>query len=194
VGHMKSTLLRPVGPLARPPGPLARPVGPRARWWLGVQEGALGGIDRLAARLQGDGGAAAAAHLETGLRGEAAALFELRRQGYTIVARRWTSPRARGDVDLIGWQGEWLCFVEVKTRTGRDEVPAEFAVDGEKQEMLRRLARAYLKGFSEERRRGIAVRFDAVSVYFALGEEGRRAEIEVFPGAFPRHAAQRWIG
>jgi putative endonuclease len=171
---------------------LLRPVGPRVGWWLEAQEWALGGIDRLAVRLRGEARAVAAAHLETGLRGEEAALFHLRRQGYTIVARRWTSPRARGDVDLIGWHGEWLCFVEVKTRTGRDLVPAEFAVDGEKQEALRRLARAYLKGFPEERRRGMAVRFDAVSVYFAPGGKGRGAEIEVFPGAFPRHAAQRW--
>jgi len=63
------------------------------------------------------------------VRGEEEALFHLRRQGYTIVARRWMSPKARGDVDLIGG-GEWLCFIELKARTGRDRVPAEFAVDG----------------------------------------------------------------
>jgi len=172
-------------------------------WWLDAQQWALAGIDRLAGRLRGEVGGLAtglAPHLATGLRGEEVALFQLRRQGYTIVARRWTSPKARGDVDLIGWQGEWLCFIEVKTRTGRDRVPAEFAVDAAKQETLRRLARAYLKGLPEERRRSIPVRFDVVSVYFMVGGGGRNAEVgaevEVFAGVFPRSPAlgRSWAG
>ena len=72
----------------------------------------------------------------TGLRGESEALFELRKNGYLIVARRWKSTKLRGDVDLIGWEGNYLCFVEVKTRTERDAVPAMFAVDMDKQQML----------------------------------------------------------
>jgi putative endonuclease len=190
VGHMKSTLLRPVG--------AAR--GWLWRSWLEAQRRALAGIDRLAGRLRGEAGGADARHLETGMRGEEVAMFELRRQGYTIVARRWTSPKARGDVDLIGWQGEWLCFIEVKTRTGRDRVPAEFAVDAAKQETLRRLARAYLKGLPEERRRRIRVRFDVVAVYLMPGGGGRGAkvgaEVEVFAGVFPRNPAleRSWAG
>ena len=62
-------------------------------------------------------GAKLPAHLETGLRGEREALFELRRMGYTVVARRWQTAKVRGDVDLIGWKGDTLCFIEVKTRT-----------------------------------------------------------------------------
>ena len=78
--------------------------------------------------------------------------------------------KLRGDVDLIGWDGDWLCFVEVKTRTGRDEMsPAESAVDGDKQEMLRKMARVYLRSFPEKLRRGVPVRFDIVSVYLAAG-------------------------
>jgi putative endonuclease len=170
------------------------PLGTRlSRGWLDAQQSVLGGVDWLAGWLRGGAGGPAA-HLATGLRGEEEALFHLRRHGYIIVARRWTSPKARGDVDLIGWQGECLCFIEVKARTGRDLVPAEFAVDGAKQETLRRLARAYLKGIAEERRRGIPVRFDVVSVYFASNGEGRGVEVEVFPGAFPRNVAQRWSG
>ncbi len=154
-----------------------RPVERRerrlSRGWLEAQRWALGGIDWLARRLRG-GVEGSAEHLATGVRGEEEALFFLRRQGYTIVARRWTSPKVRGDVDLIGWEGERLCFIEVKTRTGRDRVPAEFAVDGAKQETLRRLAQAYTKGIAEERRGRIPVRFDVVSVYFVPGGEGGR--------------------
>jgi putative endonuclease len=146
--------------------------------WVNVQEWGLERMHRIADRLQR--GPSRATHLETGLRGERAALFHLRRLGYTVVASRWMSAKMRGDVDLIGWDGDWLCFIEVKTRTARDMSPAESAVDHDKQQMLRRLARAYLRSFPEEKRRDIPVRFDVVSVY--LLETG--AEFEVFQGAF----------
>jgi putative endonuclease len=85
--------------------------------------------------------------------------------GYIVVARRWKSSRLRGDIDLIGWDGPWLCFVEVKTRGGRDAGPAELAVDRDKQDVLRRVARAYLGGFPKKLRADVPVRFDVVSVY-----------------------------
>jgi putative endonuclease len=86
----------------------------------------------------------------------------------------------RGDVDLIGWDGDCLCFVEVKTRTKRDLSPAESAVDEDKRNMLRGLARAYLRTFPESERRSIPVRFDVVSVYSIGGAN----EFEVFERAF----------
>src|SRR5271170_8392618 len=102
-----------------------------------MQSWMLRGMDSLAGRL--GRGRGVAAHLATGVRGEREALFHLRKIGYTVVARRWKSTKLRGDVDLIGWDGEWLCFVEVKTRTVRDMAPAEAAVDRHKREMLRRM-------------------------------------------------------
>jgi hypothetical protein len=67
---------------------------------------------------------AVAAHLATGIDGETAAFSYLRRRGYTVAARRWSSGDVPGDIDLIAWKGTMLCFVEVKTRTrclsGRD--------------------------------------------------------------------------
>jgi putative endonuclease len=146
--------------------------------WLDLQVRVLRGVDGLAARW--GRGARMPGHLTTWLRGEREALFHLRKLGYTVVARRWKSPKLRGDVDLIGWDGEWLCFVEVKTRTERDMAPAESAVDADKQEMLRRMARAYVRGFPERLRREVPVRFDIVSVY--LQPSG--PEFEVYRGAF----------
>jgi putative endonuclease len=135
-------------------------------------------MDALAVwRAEGRG---VAAHLATGERGEREALFYLRKMGYTVVARRWKSAKLWGDVDLIGWDGEWLCFIEVKTRSGRDAMPAETAVDGEKQDMLRRMARAYLRGFPEKLRKDVPVRFDVVSVY--LLPTG--VEFDLYRGAF----------
>lgn len=109
-----------------------------------------------------------AEHLATGWRGELAAYFHLRRQGYTIVAQGWRSHITPGDLDLVGWDGNRLCFVEVKTRTAQDWAPAESAVDENKRRTLRRLTRRYL------RRAGLpeaAARFDVVTVYFHTGQE-----------------------
>ncbi len=117
-------------------------------------------------------------HLTTGLRGEDAAYFFLRSHGYVIVARRWRSPRLRGDVDLIGWDGEFLCFIEVKTRTSRLFRPAESAVDHDKRHMLHRMAQAYIRQM--ENFDQIPVRFDVVSVYFVEA----KPEFELFRGAF----------
>ncbi len=139
----------------------------------------MAGLEALAVRLRR--GRRMAPHLEVGLRGEREALFELRRLGYTVVARRWRSPKLRGDLDLIAWDGERLCFVEVKTRSERSVItPAEMAVDREKQKMLRHMAQAYLRSFPEERRREIPIRFDVLAVYLGKG----RVEFEVFRGAF----------
>jgi putative endonuclease len=153
-------------------------VGKFARLWIDAQELALERLDRLRERSRR--AQLTAPHLITGLRGERAALFELRRRGVIVVARRWTSAKMRGDVDLIGWDGDRLCFVEVKTRTARGLRPAESAVDEAKREMVRGLARAYLRTFPERERSSIPVRFAVVSVYAIGGSK----EFEFFPGAF----------
>ena len=144
---------------------------------LDAQHWALRRMHRWARRLR----PAAARHLETGLEGELEAYFHLRRLGYTVVARRWRSPKLRGDLDLIAWHKDCLCFIEVKARTRRDLYRAELQVDEEKERMLRRMAAAYLRRFPEEERRTLAVRFDVVSVYL---EAGQPVSLEVFPAAF----------
>jgi len=155
--------------------------------WLGMQRWGLRRLESLVPQRR-----QIARHLATGVLGEREALFYLRGLGYVVVARRWKSVRLRGDVDLIAWDGEWLCFVEVKTRTGRDPMePAEAAVDESKQEMLRKMARAYVRGFPRGKRAQVRVRFDVVSVYLQAevgvqqveaGEPG--TEFEVRKGAF----------
>lgn len=119
------------------------------------------------------------AHLMTGMEGEDATFHYLRRKDYTVVARRWSSGDAPGDVDLIAWQGSLLCFIEVKTRTARDMTPAEVAVDSHKRQTLRRLARRYVRQLPQET--APQVRFDVVSVYLVPGQE---RQIEHFEAAF----------
>ena len=128
---------------------------------------------------RGGGSARGPAHLATGIEGEDAAFFYLRRKGYTVVARRWSSGDLPGDVDLIAWQGPMLCFVEVKTRTARDANPAEIAIDSHKRNTLRRLARQYVRQLSQET--APPVRFDVLSVYLVPGE---KKEFQHFEGAF----------
>ncbi len=139
--------------------------------WL---ERTLAGLDWVA-RRQG-GATAQPAHLTVGIEGEDAAYFYLRRKGYVVVARRWSSGELPGDVDLIAWKGPLLCFVEVKTRTARDTSPAEIAVDEHKRRILRKLARQYVRQLPQET--APPVRFDVVSVYLVPGEEKQFVHFE----------------
>jgi putative endonuclease len=148
---------------------------------LRVFEGFLWISDRLAARFAGN--SRRPAHLELGRRGEEAAYFYLRRLGYTVVARAWRSSKLRGDLDLVAWQGSTLCFVEVKARTSREAATAESAVDPEKMQMLRRMARQYLQGLPSP---PAGVRFDILAVYFLADDKA--PQFEFFAGAFDWYA------
>jgi len=144
----------------------------RVRW----MERTFAGLNWIA-RIRGRG--SGPAHLTVGIEGEDAVFFYLRRKGYIIVARRWSSGDVPGDVDLIAWDGSVLCFVEVKTRTARDMTPAETAVDDHKRNVLRRLVKRYVRQLPG--RAMPAVRFDVVSVYAVPGQE---REFVHFEGAF----------
>ena len=148
-----------------------------AQMRIGWQERALVGMDRLA-RLRGRV-SSLPAHLIAGFDGEDAAFFHLRRKGYIVVARRWSSGDVPGDMDLIAWQGEMLCFIEVKTRTARDATPAQSAVDSHKRHILRRLAHRYVRQLP--RPTAPSVRFDVVSVYLVPGQE---MQLDHFESAF----------
>jgi len=116
-----------------------------------------------------------AAHYQTGRRGEDAAYFHLRQLGYTMVARNFRSPRCRGEIDLIGWEDDILCFVEVKTRTTRDVKPGEAAVDRHKRRQIAAVAREYLRRFPLS----CQWRFDVVGVYYSESQASQ-PQIEVF--------------
>src|SRR4051812_46796804 len=118
-----------------------------------------------------------AAHLYTGERGEEAAYFHLRKLGYVMVARNYRSPKRHGEIDLIGWDKDVLCFIEGKTRTSRTFIPAEAAVDFEKRNDLRSVAREYLLRMEA----GVSHRFDVISIYY---EPETSPDITLFRNAF----------
>jgi putative endonuclease len=115
------------------------------------------------------------AHQRTGRRGEEAAYFHLRRLGYTMVARNFRSPRCRGEIDLIGWENDVLCFIEVKTRSTRDVKPGIAAVDRHKRREVAAVAREYLRRLPPS----CQWRFDVVSVYYDRSIASQ-PQIEVF--------------
>lgn len=121
-------------------------------------------LDRIPTEHNEEG---APTHLRIGRRGEQDAYFYLRRKGYVIVARNYRTARHHGEIDLIGWDKDVLCFIEVKTRTTRDVKPAEAAVDRKKRHDLRAVIRDYLRTLP--RRQFPAPppwRFDVITVYY----------------------------
>ncbi len=116
----------------------------------------------------------------TGVRGETYAYWYLRRHGYVMVARNFVVPGVKGEIDLIGYDGPVLAFVEVKTRTG---TTVEFglpedAVTPEKRRHLSRMARRFL---AERRIPEAACRFDVLAIE---SRPGGRPVVRLHKGAF----------
>jgi putative endonuclease len=122
-------------------------------------------LDRLTAERGSAGNATSSQRI--GQRGEEDAYFYLRRLGYVMVARNYRSPRHHGEIDLIGWDHDVLCFIEVKTRTTHKVKPAEAAVDREKRRAFRKVVGDYLQSLSRRRfPEPPPWRFDVLTVYY----------------------------
>ena len=100
---------------------------------------------------------------QTGIRGETYAYWYLRRHGYVFVARNYTPRSAKGEIDLVGFDGATLAFVEVRTRTVRDDLSAlpELSVTPGKQHLLVRTAQRFL---AERHVRECPCRFDVLAI------------------------------
>src|SRR5208282_352305 len=85
--------------------------------------------------------------LRVGVRGEAYAYWYLRRLGYVFIARNYMPSHAKGELDLIGFDGDALAFVEVRTRLAAEGGPAvpELSITKEKHEVLLRTAHYFLR-------------------------------------------------
>jgi putative endonuclease len=69
----------------------------------------------------------------------------------------------KGEIDLIGYDGETLMFVEVRTRTAREDrwALSEVSATAEKQHLVGRTARRFL---IERHVKECPVRFDMVAI------------------------------
>lgn len=134
-------------------------------------------------KIRPHSGSVKANHLVLGELGETEAFFFLQREGYRMVATNFRAPHDRGENDLIGWDGDTLCFVEVKTRTDVSFAPPSTAVTRSKQAHILAVARRYLRHLSVKP----ACRFDILSIV-PSAEDGL-PECTLRKGAFGWHTA-----
>ena len=116
--------------------------------------------------------------LETGRRGEEAALALYLAAGYRLVARNWRC--SLGEVDLILFRGGILALCEVKTRRGSWHGAPFEAVTWRKQRKLRQLAEAVLIEIGPGRE-ALDVRFDVASVTV---DDRDHPSVHLFEAAF----------
>jgi putative endonuclease len=104
--------------------------------------------------------------------GEAYAAAYLEQIGYRLVAANFTLPVGRNlrgavvnaEIDLVAYERNTLCFIEVKTRASDWFAPPQVNVDLRKRRQITRAARAYrqMLGIKDE-----PYRYDVVTVVLA---------------------------
>lgn len=140
--------------------------------------------------------------LDLGRRGEALAAAYLEQQGYRLAAANFVVSVGRNrrgalinaELDLIAYDGDVLCFVEVKTRASDWFAAPEANVDTRKQRQISRAARAYRRMF------GIGsapFRYDVLSVILPVpGDPDHKApKLELLKNFWTdeKFRKRRWI-
>jgi putative endonuclease len=101
--------------------------------------------------------------------GEAYAAAYLEQLGYRLVAANFTLPVGRNlrgaiinaEIDLVAYEGDTLCFIEVKSRSSDWFAPPEVNVDLRKRRQITRAARVYRQMLGLEKE---PHRYDVVTV------------------------------
>ena len=101
----------------------------------------------------------------------------MRRHGYKVLYRRFR-PREGGEIDLVCRHADTLVFVEVKTRSSTAFGRPADAVDAEKQALIGRGARAWLRLLKKP---DVPIRFDIVEV---LTLPGKKSTCHILADAF----------
>jgi putative endonuclease len=118
-------------------------------------------IRRLLARLRSVADRDLPKNLQDARRGEDLAFELLRAHGYRVIARNYRARSGRGELDLIGWDGEFLACVEVKARKNADFGRPETFVDSAKRRRVISAAFEFARRANVHTNR---LRFDVVSV------------------------------
>jgi len=113
-------------------------------------------------------------HIRTGREAEDRAVALVEGRGYRVVDRNYRE--ARGELDIIAWDGDVLVFVEVRARHADCFGAVAESIGPSKRAALIRTARGYLRTHDLE---DAPVRFDVVT--FA-GEDLER--VRLFTDAF----------
>jgi putative endonuclease len=109
--------------------------------------------------------------------GEKLAVKHLRFEGLKPLYRNFRAPKG-GEVDIVCRDGEFLVFVEVKTRRSTDFGRPVRAVDKAKQLLITKGAMAWLRELNHP---DVKFRFDVVEVVL---EEGKPPQIEHLRNVF----------
>jgi len=97
--------------------------------------------------------------IELGQEGEELAAAFLKNQGYKIQERNFKNNL--GEIDIVAWDVDTLCFIEVKRRTSELYGTPLYAISKSKQHKLSQVALSYLK---YHHLMNIKSRFDIVSI------------------------------
>lgn len=134
---------------------------------------------------------------EVGAKGEQLAQDYLFRRGFRFVCSNFKIPVGRnrkgvlvsGEIDLIAYEADVLCFIEVKTRSSDDFSSPLSAVDLRKQRQIIRTAKRYRKTFHLEK---VKFRYDAIGIVL---NDKRAPKIEYFRGFFNEAKFQKgeWL-
>jgi len=107
-----------------------------------------------------------------GIIGESYAAAYLEQLGYRLVAANFTLAVGRNrrgaiinaEIDLVAYDGDTLCFIEVKSRSSDSFAPPQVNVDLRKRRQITRAARVYrqMLGIKDQ-----PYRYDVVTVILA---------------------------
>ncbi len=111
---------------------------------------------------------------EIGALGECIARAWLWSQGAKVLYQNFRAPQG-GEVDLVAREGNVLLFTEVKTRTTSSHGRPLDAVDGQKQNLIRRGANEWLRLLGT---RDIPWRFDVIEIVLTDGEKPKVNRVE----------------
>lgn len=103
--------------------------------------------------------------------GEALALKHLKARGYRILVQNYRA--RRGEIDLIARDGEFIVFVEVKTRRSLKFGLPQAAVTLQKQRQISKVALAYLQA---QDLLDAPCRFDVIAIHLSPQLELLRLE------------------
>ena len=94
--------------------------------------------------------------------GESLAVKHLKARGYRILAQNYRA--RRGEIDLIARDGEFIVFVEVKTRRSLKFGLPQAAVTLQKQRQISKVALAYLQS---RNLLDAPCRFDVIAIHLS---------------------------
>ncbi|MCS6884651.1 MAG: YraN family protein [Acidobacteriota bacterium] len=121
-----------------------------------------------------------------GKEGELLAISFLERNRYRICATNFTAPIGKsstgktilGEIDIIAFDGQVLCFIEVKTRSYLGLYAPQDAVDAAKKLNIALTARKYLRLVGWKYK---PYRFDVVTVIL---QQGSAPKLEILKNYF----------